>query len=383
MPANPRSQPHGGVVDVPDNAPATKTLVTMLRKSRPVYRDLWIAQSRTDFATEPKAEVVSQHLGYWDAIVRAVDTNEFGDLMKMAREAGAYQLSMGFDLADAVRRTVEATNMIEIALLEANADEASPLEVISEVADLRSMLVMAVVSGYNEALARAAKAPADESTQQLRAALMRNPRKYTTIGLQPGEEIGPLYDQEIRFYAIQSGKVRLYNLLPTGRTITLSILSEGDVFFQWRAQAAGLSCICAEAMAPSRVIGVSQRDLIDLLGGEPAAAVDIISNFARRLTESQVLIEDLMNNSINLRLYRTLLELAREFGLPRNGGAAVLIDVPLTHQRLADMIGSNRVTVTRKLLELQKRGLIAARGSGSIEILDLRAFERLTVNPDA
>ena len=33
---------------------------------------------------------------------------------------------MGLDLADAVRRTVEATNTIEIALLEANSDEASP-----------------------------------------------------------------------------------------------------------------------------------------------------------------------------------------------------------------------------------------------------------------
>lgn len=358
------------------------TLVEMLRRSRPVYKDLWIAQSREDFATEPKDEVVSQHLGYWDAIVRAVDTNEFEELMKMAREAGGYQFAMGFDLADAVRRTVEATNMIEIALLEANSDDASRLDVISEIADLRSMLVMAVVSGYNDALATREKAPPDKSTQQLRAALMRNPAKYATIELKPGEEIGPLYDQEIRFYTVESGKVRLYNLLPTGRTITLSILSESDVFFQWRAQAAGLSCICAEAMQPSRVIGVSEKDLIDLLGGQPAAAVDVISNFARRLTESQVLIEDLMNNSINLRLYRTLLELAREFGRKVGDGNAVLIDVPLTHQRLADMIGSNRVTITRKLLELQKRGLVAARGSGSIEILDLEAFERLTLTPE-
>lgn len=354
----------------------------MLRKSTQVYQDLWIAQSRSDFATEPKEEIVSQHLGYWDAIIRAVDANEFGELTRMAREAGAYQCSTGLELADAVRRTVEATNMIEIALLEANADDVSPLEVISEVADLRSMLVMAVVAGYNEALAKAAKTPQETSTRQLREALMRNPGKYATIALKTGEEIGPLYDQEMRFYVVETGKLRLYNLLPTGRTITLSILSEGDVFFQWRAEAAGLSCICAESMQPSRAIGVSERDLVELLGGEPAAAVDIISNFARRLTESQVLIEDLMNNSVNLRLYRTLLELAREFGLRSSAGRGAVIDMPLTHQRLADMIGSNRVTVTRKLLELQKRGMIAARGSGSIEILDLSAFERLTVAPD-
>ena len=353
-------------------------LATMLRKSAPVYRDLWIAQSRTQFSTEPKAEVVSQHLGYWEAIVEAVDANEFTDLLKLAREAGNYQFAMGMDLSQAVRRTVEATNLIEIALLEVNADDFSPMDIVSEIAELRSMLVMAVVGGYNAAFNREeAKPPASEP---LRAALMRSPKKYVPITLEAGAEIAPLYDQAMRFYAVESGKVRLYNLLPNGRTITLSILSEGDVFFQWRTQTGSLSCICAEAMAPSRVIGVSEADLIALLGAQPAAAVDVIGNFARRLTESQVLIEDLMNSSINLRLYRTLLGLAREFGRPADTKNATLIDMSLTHQRLADMIGSNRVTVTRKLLELQKRGLVAARGSGSIEILDLDALNRLTIS---
>ncbi len=358
----------------------SETLALLLRKSKPVYRDLWIAQSREGFATEPKDEVVSQHLGYWDAIIRAVDSNEYTELMMMAREAGRYQASMKLDLAAAIQRTVEATNMIEIALLEANPEEASAVGVISELADLRSMLVMALVSGYNEAQKEIEKPSAEQSAQKLRAALMSNPGKYSTTALDTGAEIGPLYDQEIRFYTVESGKVRVYNLLPSGRTITLSILSEGDVFFQWRTENAALSCICAEAMQPSRVISVSEKDLIELLGSQPAAAVDVIANFARRLTESQILIEDLMNNSVNLRLYRTLLDLAREFGEGKTGANAVLIRVPLTHQRLADMIGSNRVTVTRKLLDLQKRGLVAARGSGSIEILDLEGLRRLTIN---
>ena len=58
-----------------------------------------------------------QHLGYWEAIVNAIDTNEFGELMGHARQAGSYQFLSGIDVSEAVRRTVEATNMIEIALL--------------------------------------------------------------------------------------------------------------------------------------------------------------------------------------------------------------------------------------------------------------------------
>ena len=289
----------------------------------------------------------------------------------------------GSKISTAVRRTVEATNLIEIALLEANAGDASPLDVISEIADLRSMLVMAVVAGYNDALAKAEKnKPAAIVRDQLRAALQANPKKYPPVELKQREEIGPLYDEEMRLFAVESGKVRVYNLLPTGRTVTLSIVSEGDAFMQWRAGASSLSCICAEAMQPSKVIRVAERDLVDLMLAQPGASLEAIMNFARRLTESSVLMKDLMDNSVNLRLYRTLLELAREFGqASQDRGGGVLIDMPLTHQRLADMVGSNRVTVTRKLLELQKRGLIAGRGSGSIEILDLEALARLIAAP--
>jgi CRP-like cAMP-binding protein len=351
-------------------------LVDLLRNSREAYKNLWITQSRENFATEPKDEVVEQHLGYWEAIVRAVDGNDFTELLGMAREAGAYQSSVGLDLAQAVHRTVEATNMIEIALLDANAGDPASLTVIGELADLRSMLVMAVVAGYDDAAAKAQRSKPKGAAEHLRDALHKRAGRYTAIDLRAGAEIGPLYDHELRFYAVETGKIRVYNLLPSGRTATLFILSENDSFFQWRASASGLSCVCAEAMQPSRVLSLSEADLVDLLGVVPAAVVEVVSNFAQRLTESHVLIAELMDQSMNLRLYRMLLDLARDFG-HANGGNAVLLDVPLTHQRLADMIGSNRVTITRKLLELQKRGLVAGRGSGSIEILDLEALRNL------
>jgi CRP-like cAMP-binding protein len=139
------------------------------------------------------------------------------------------------------------------------------------------------------------------------------------------------------------------------------------VFLQWRAESSTLSCLCAEAMGEAKVISVSQSDLTSLIAAQPAAAIDVISSFAKRVTESQVLIEDLLNNSVNVRLYRTLLDLAREFGRAEKDGTT-LIDVSLTHQRLADMIGSNRVTVTRKLHELTERGIVLNRRNATIAV---------------
>jgi CRP/FNR family transcriptional regulator len=338
----------------------------MLRKSTQIYNERWIEQSISEFKTPPGHDTVVQHNMYWDAIVRAVENSEWEELMGNARDAGRYQFSKGIPLSSAVQRTVEATNMIELALLEVNNGEVPGIDIINEVADLRSMIVMAVAEGYHEAGSASADAPEKAAKEELRALVLRNAKPGDVKELRVGDEVPPLYEGSTRFHFVDYGKLRLYNLLPNGRCITVSILGPGDTFMQWRTEEQSLSCLCAESMLETRVISLSEDAIAKLLSAQPAAALEVISNFARRLTESQVLIEDLMNNSVNLRLYRTLLELSKEFGKPEE--TASVIDLPLTHQRLADMIGSNRVTVTRKLHDLQERGIIETRRGATIVV---------------
>jgi CRP/FNR family transcriptional regulator len=352
----------------------------MLRKSTTIYNDRWVKQTETGYKTTARPDLVAQHNVYWDAIVRAVETSEFDELMSYSREAGRFQSSQGFDLSDAVGRTVEATNMIELAILEANNGAIPPIEIVNEIAELRLMIAMAVADGYkaDQGKAREQTAHESETKLQLRALMLQKSKAFPATELAPGDEIPPLYEGGMRFHFVDYGKLRLYNLLPNGRCITISILTPGDVFMQWRTESQSLSCLCAEAMQSSRVVSVSEVDMAEVVSAQPAVAIDVITSFARRLTESQVLIEDLMNNSVNLRLYRTLLELSKEFG--KAEGPYSVIDYPLTHQRLADMIGSNRVTITRKLHELQERGIIEARKNATIVLKDADGLWKLAAS---
>jgi CRP/FNR family transcriptional regulator len=347
------------------------TLAEMLKKSERAYEGRWVAQSASEFATVATPDAMNRHRRYWQSIVQAVETSDFEELLNFAREAGRDQAHRGVDLSEAIRLTIEATNMIELALLEQNDGEMPPLAIINELADLRSMIAMAVAEGYKlEADSKVPSSTEQPARERLRTALLKQRGKYATRVLVSGDEIAPRYDEGMVFHFVESGKLRLFNLLPNGRTITLSILGENDVFLQWRTESSTLSCLCAEAMGDACVVSVSQADLVDLIAAQPAAAIDVIGSFAKRVTESQVLIEDLLNNSVNVRLYRTLLELATQFGRP--DGEATLIDVPLTHQRLADMIGSNRVTVTRKLHELAERGIVENRRNATIAVVTHR-----------
>jgi CRP-like cAMP-binding protein len=351
-------------------------LAEMLRKTTSVYNDRWVAQTKSEYKTTPAEQTVAQHTMYWQAIVKAVETNEFDELMEYGREAGRYQSSKGLDLSDAIGRTIEATNMIEIALLEANDGIIPDIEIINEIADLRSMIAMAVAEGYkSDQDSREDRARERDVKEQLRAVMLRKAATFAVSELGAGDEIPPLYDGGMMFHFVDYGKLRLYNLLPNGRCITISILGPGDVFLQWRTETQSLACLCAEAMQASRIITATEREMTEIVSAQPTAALDVIANFARRMTESQVLIEDLLNNSVNLRLYRTLLELSKQFGKP--DGDLSVIDYPLTHQRLADMIGSNRVTVTRKLHELQERGIIETRKNATIALRDRNALAAL------
>ncbi len=102
-----------------------------------------------------------------------------------------------------------------------------------------------------------------------------------------------------------------------------------------------------------------------------------IPGVARVLLES--LLEALENRQQNLagirgshaeRLQETLYRLARDHGKVCTEG--VEIDLPLTHELLAQMLGSARETVTGALARFQREGLLVRSG---------RTY-RLTVAPD-
>jgi CRP-like cAMP-binding protein len=66
------------------------------------------------------------------------------------------------------------------------------------------------------------------------------------------------------------------------------------------------------------------------------------------------------------RVRRQLGDLAREHG--RVGRDGIRIDLPVTHDLIADMVGCARETVTRAFDELQREGFVARRG-GSYQLL--------------
>ncbi|MFM7615533.1 MAG: helix-turn-helix domain-containing protein, partial [Synechococcales cyanobacterium] len=76
-----------------------------------------------------------------------------------------------------------------------------------------------------------------------------------------------------------------------------------------------------------------------------------------RILQTEMMIETLAHRDMGSRLVSFLLILCRDFGVP--GSEGVIIDLKLSHQAIAEAIGSTRVTVTRLLGELRDKEMIS------------------------
>jgi CRP/FNR family cyclic AMP-dependent transcriptional regulator len=188
-----------------------------------------------------------------------------------------------------------------------------------------------------------------------------------TVTYTRGQEIFTPGQGSGLVYIVRSGCVRLYKVLNDGRSINLGLLGPNTVFTQEESIDGIASGSIAEAMVDSTIAVVDTDSLASIIADSPELAAAMVTGMSRRLTELQTLVEHLLVRDTAVRLATTLLALSNRFGRPTADGM-IAIALPVTHQSLAGMIGSNRVTVTRKLLELQEGGYVRSLGRNALAV---------------
>ncbi len=184
------------------------------------------------------------------------------------------------------------------------------------------------------------------------------------------------------FYVVRSGCVRLFKTLPDGRSINLGLLGPNTIFTQEDRTDGLATGLTAEALVDTTLSVIEQDDLAAMIGQSPELAAALVEGMTRRFTGLQTLVEQILARDVTVRLATMLLTLAERFGRPLPDGMHK-IALPVPHQLLANMIGSNRVTVTRKLSELRAAGLTRALGRNLIAVdpVKLRAYVQASTRP--
>ena len=162
-------------------------------------------------------------------------------------------------------------------------------------------------------------------------------------------------------YFVKKGKIKLLRTSPEGRCLILDILGGGTLFGELELEhGADDEEVTAEAMEDTLLCMMRRENFNRLMELVPALSIRITKLSGLRLKKIQNRLVDMLYCPIDVRLAKTLLALADEFGTAQPSG--VLIDLRLTHNDLAALIASTRETVSSALNSFRKKGVIEYSG---------------------
>ncbi len=177
----------------------------------------------------------------------------------------------------------------------------------------------------------------------------------------------------IAFYLVSSGRVKVFKLNEDGRELIFGIFGDGAIFGDVPVFDDGPYPASAATLVETEVVYMSRDDFIRLITEHPAISLKIVRVLGKRLRQAQRFVMEIAMKSVLQRLSAQLVRLAEEYG--RDEGGETIIDLPLTRQELAELIGVTRETVTRELSKLSKAGAISLEGK-KIYIIDRLMLER-------
>ncbi|MGQ9599720.1 MAG: Crp/Fnr family transcriptional regulator [Anaerolineae bacterium] len=169
-------------------------------------------------------------------------------------------------------------------------------------------------------------------------------------------------------FLLKEGRVQLYRLSPDGKKLIIGTVGPGTIFGEMALIGQGMHNTFAEAIEDCVLYVMSREDVERLLMTRPRVALRIFENLGARLREMEERLEEIAFKSIPARLASLLLQLADEMGGDSITG--------LTHQDLAEQIGTYRETTTQALNTFKAKGLIDI-GRKRITILDREGLRQI------
>lgn len=159
-------------------------------------------------------------------------------------------------------------------------------------------------------------------------------------------------------WLLETGVVRTLTVLEDGTSVTLGLWGQGDVVGRVLSKADPFQIECLTSV---------EANLLPDYSWHRATEAMIL-----HIQRSGELIEIMHCRQAESSLLRLFAWLAKRFGQEVEQGQ--LIDLRLTHQDIADLIGLTRVTVTRLINDFEKQGIIQRKQRQFIVLHDQSPF---------
>lgn len=200
--------------------------------------------------------------------------------------------------------------------------------------------------------------------------------KGRAFAVNAGDEVFFQGEPHNGIFILESGCVRTYYSGPSGREITLAYWTPGHFVGGPEVFGNGTHMWSGKAVEPSELLHITGDDLRGLMERFPSFAVGIVEGLVYKGKCYSALVHMLGTRSILERLAQLLIILVDLDGVEQPDG--VRIERDLTHEELANMVGSTRQWITASLDRFQKQGLVRVEEGRRLLILDADRLKRMT-----
>lgn len=158
-------------------------------------------------------------------------------------------------------------------------------------------------------------------------------------------------------YFLESGRVKIYQPGGGGREVILWFCLTGEIFGVAEVARGGGRVVGAMACEDSEVLSLSQDAFKEFLLSRPQVALLSLQVLSSRLRGLSDVLVNLVSDEVDIRIAKLILRLGARYG--RREGGVIHLDIPLTHQEIADMVGATRQTVSAVLSRLKRQRVLS------------------------
>lgn len=159
------------------------------------------------------------------------------------------------------------------------------------------------------------------------------------------------------FFWIKEGIVKLSHITIQGNELTLALLQPGDIIGCLQRDAINQTMEeNAQALGKGKLYRFGYEDFKKLMSRWPDWSWFVFEAIYSRQQQIERKLRTILTQPVDKRVIATLLELAQLFGTRCTHGYA--LEIFLTQQELADLVGASRSVVSTILNDFRNRGML-------------------------
>lgn len=168
-------------------------------------------------------------------------------------------------------------------------------------------------------------------------------------------------------YCVNQGKIKISKIGPDGKESILRIASDGDVLGHRSLFSHENYNATATVIEEATICFIDKKFIYQAIHDEPTLALKLIEKLSQEMGSAESKSASLTQKNVRERLAELFLMLKKTYGVVE--GNRIRLDIKLTREEMASMVGTANETVIRFITEFREEGIIEQEGK-VIFILD-------------